>query len=288
MERQKRPLNGIELMSEERTLYLKEKRGLMVRRDGPSLWIIEKGRAGRRIPARFINIVYIIGNIKMDAGVVGLFAEQNTPVSFMNSKGETIGILMPYNHNPINYYEDQKRILQNEDNIERFKGWAASIRRESQLFVLKKVAFDKALIFMADGFRENDYEEIVNTYRSSKKEEWEVVYQVNKNILMEMITRHLIDAHLDPHMGVLQRRQNFGLALDICYIIGPEIDLLTLQFFRSIRWHSLLQMTHKRRLLTKDGFKDIIHRFENNKVRFSQRIDHIIDRFFELLREIRI
>lgn len=275
-------------MNEDRTLYLNEKKGLIVRRDGPSLWITEKGIAGRRIPARFINMVYIIGNIKMDAGVVTLFSEQNTPISFMNSKGETIGIVMPYNHNQLNYYEDQKRILQNERYIERFRGWAVSMRREAQLFVLKKVAFDKASTFISKGFRESDYEEIVRNCRSCNKEEWEAVYQINKNILMEMITRHLIDAHLDPHMGVLKRRQNFGLALDFCYIMGPEIDLLTLQFFTSIRWHDFLQRTHKNCFLTKDGFKNVVHRFENRKARLRQRIDYTLDRFFELLREIRI
>ena len=56
----------------ERTLYLNEKKGLVVMRDGPSLWIREKDKAGTRIPARLIDMVFIVGNIKMDAGTLML------------------------------------------------------------------------------------------------------------------------------------------------------------------------------------------------------------------------
>jgi len=232
-------------MNQERTLYLNEKKGLTVRRDGPSLWIRERNSAGRRIPARFIDMVYIIGNIKMDAGVVTLFVEHNVPVSFMNSKGETLGVVMPYNYTLLNYSEDQKKLLKSEEYIERFRLWTLSMRREIQLFILRKVAFAKTTTFMSEGFKEYDYKEIIRSFMYRKEKEWEVVHQVNKNIFMEMIIKHLVDAKLDPHMGVLERRKNFGFALDFYNILSPEIDRLTIDFFTSLRWHDFILKTQK-------------------------------------------
>ncbi len=62
-----------------RTLYLNENKGLTVLRDGPSVWIKEDGKAGRRIPARLVGRVVVIGNLRLEAGVDNPFYAERYP-----------------------------------------------------------------------------------------------------------------------------------------------------------------------------------------------------------------
>jgi len=270
----------------ERTLYLNEKKGLIVMRDGPSLWIKEKDKAGTRVPARLVNMVFIVGNIKMDAGTVMLFAENNTPVTFMNKRGEAIGVVMPYNHASPDHHEEQKRFMKREENQEAFKKWITSQRREVQIAVMKKMNWEKAQNFLTKGFRECDYAEIITLRRSSKDREWNTVYSTINNLIMEMIIKEIISSNLDPHIGIINKNCNFGLALDLYKILEPECDLMTIQFFTSCRWHEFVLNTDKKCTLTKDGWRNVVHRFENRKQVISHRLDMVIRGYFDLMRSI--
>lgn len=270
----------------ERTLYLNEKKGLIVMRDGPSLWIREKDKAGTRIPARLVNMVFIVGNIKMDAGTLTLFTENNTPVTFMNRKGEAIGVVMPYNHTLPNHHEQQRRFLLRDENVEAFKKWILSQRRETQITVMKKINWEKAQDFLTKGFRESDYAEIINGHRYAKEAEWVTAYGVVNNLIMEMVIREIINSELDPHMGITSRNCNFGFALDLYPIMSPEAELMTLQFFTSCRWHGYVAWSEKKCILTKDGLKNIVHRFENRKTLLARRLDMAIRGYFDLLRQV--
>lgn len=270
----------------ERTLYLNEKKGLIVMRDGPSLWIKEKDKAGTRVPARLVNMVFIVGNIKMDAGTLTLFAENNTPVTFMNKRGEAIGVVMPYNHASPDHHEAQKRFMKREENQEAFKKWIASQRRETQIAVMKKIDWEKAQDFLTKGFREHDYAETINSRRHTKGGEWKTVYGIVNNLIMEMIIKEIMASNLDPHMGIINKNCNFGFALDLFKIMDPESDLMTIQFFTSYRWHDFVLNTEKKCTLTKDGWKNVVHRFENRKQLIAHRLDMVIRGYFELLRSI--
>lgn len=275
-----------EEMRMDRTLYLNEKKGLVVMRDGPSLWIREKDKAGTRIPARLINMVFIIGNIKMDAGAITLFTENNTPVTFMNKSGEAIGVVMPYNHQLPDHYDEQRRFAQRVENIEAFSQWTVSMRRETQLAVMKKVDWDATQSFLSKGFKEHDYAEIINLRRQSKEGEWKIVHDAARNLLMEMVVREIMAADLDPHMGIINKNCNFGFALDLCSAIEPEADLLAIQFFTSCRWHDFISSAGKRCTLTKEGWKNVVHRFENRKTLIAGHLDSIIRGYFGLLRQV--
>ncbi|MFN3533313.1 MAG: hypothetical protein ACK41Q_12510, partial [Candidatus Brocadia sp.] len=88
---------------------------------------------------------------------------------------------------------------------------------------------------------------------------------------------------LDPHMGVMHRRRDFGLALDICFILGPEIDIQSVQFLCGKR-----DMDHrKNKEILSDDMKAIAARFENRKDTLVSMTEHIIDGMFELIRELR-
>ena len=104
----------------ERTLYLNEKKGLEVLRDGPSVWVKEDGVAGRRIPARLIEHVIIMGNVRLDAGVITLFTENNIPITFMNNKGNEVALTIPFNHHYNTHYHDQRKILEKGKNIDYY------------------------------------------------------------------------------------------------------------------------------------------------------------------------
>lgn len=270
----------------ERTLYLNEKKGLVVMRDGPSLWIREKDKAGTRVPARLVNMVFIIGNIKMDAGTLTLFAENNTPVTFMNRRGDAIGVVVPYNHTLSDHHEEQRRFLYREENMEAFKKWIASQRRETQIAAMKKINWEMAQDFLSKGFREHDYNEVINLHRLSKEAEWKTVYGVANNLIMEMVIREIVASSLDPHMGIINRNCNFGFALDLFHIIEPEADLMTIQFFTSCRWHGFILCTDKKCILTKDGWKNVVHRFENRKKLLAHRLDITIRGYFDLMRQV--
>jgi CRISPR/Cas system-associated endonuclease Cas1 len=120
-----------------RTLYLNENKGLTVLRDGPSVWIKEDGKAGRRIPARLVGRVVVIGNLRLEAGVITLFTQNDIPVTFINRRGDELAVAMPYNHHLPRHYEEQKIFLDVDENIERFKGWLYARRKETQINVIR-------------------------------------------------------------------------------------------------------------------------------------------------------
>lgn len=72
-------------------------------------------------------------------------------------------------------------------------------------------------------------------------------------------------------------------------LTGAEIDMQTLQFFRSEeRSKGFLIKRANRWEVTERGIQDIIQRFENRHPAISSIIEGIIDELFELIRELRI
>lgn len=271
-----------------KNLYLHESRGLEILRDGPSIWIRQEGRAGRRVPARLIGRVVIIGNLKLEAGAITLFTENDIPVTFMNMRGEETAVTLPYNHHLPRHYEEQKVFLETEENIQRFKSWLLAERRLIQLETIKRLSKTAAAVFTSKGFREADYQEFIGGHIKGGPESWKIVNGIVSNLFREMIIGDLIQADLDPHMGILHRRHNFGLALDICHIMGAAEDLQALQFLKLSKDRASMCKSLQGWAVTKDGMKDIIHRFENRKKALHEALGRILDDLFELMRELRI
>jgi len=271
----------------DRTLYLNENKGLRVFRDGPSIWVKEEGRSGRRIPARLVGRVVIIGNLKLEAGVITLFTDKDIPVTFINHRGDAVAVAIPYNHQLPRHYEEQKVFLEAEENIERFKGWLYAKRKEAQINVVKRLSKRVAGLFVVNGFREKDYRRIVDLLKPSKDECWKVAYEVVSNLFREMVIGCIVKADLDPHLGVLHRRHNFSLALDMCHILEPEIEMQCIQFLRTAEEMIYIVRDQSGRFVSKEGMRDIIHRFENRRKYLFETVEKLIDDIFELMRELR-
>lgn len=271
----------------ERTLYLNENKGMKVLRDGPSVWVKEEGKAGSRVPARLIGRVVIIGNVKIESGVITLFTDRDIPVTFINYSGDSVAVALPYNDKLPRHYEEQKIFLKKEENTLRFRNWIESRRRDIQLNVIKRLSKRIHYKFTKFGFREKDYHGVINQFRKCSLEQWQVVTGIISNLFREMIIGSLLRADLDPHMGVFHRRHNFSLALDICYILEAEIDIQSLQFIKRSSENIYFIKENKNCCVSKEGMKDIIHRFENRKNQLINITEQLIDDIFEMMRELR-
>ncbi len=272
----------------ERTLYLNEKKGLEVLRDGPSVWVKEDGVAGRRIPARLIEHVIIMGNVRLDAGVITLFTENNIPITFMNNKGNEVALTIPFNHHYNTHYHDQRKILEKGKNIDYYKQWLESERRKIQLKVIKKLSKGVARVFIKHGFKEQDYKDFIMRNIQVGEKKKKVVDNIIGNLMREMILKSIISNGLDPHLGIINRRDNYGLVFDLFYAIEPEADLQAIQFFQTTKEKDYIYMSPTGLRIDKEGIKNIVHRFENKKKMVYDFIEHILDGYFETIRNIKV
>ncbi|MGD0489852.1 MAG: CRISPR-associated endonuclease Cas1 [Syntrophorhabdales bacterium] len=273
-------------MNMERTLYLSEKHGVEIRRDGPSLWVRERGKAGYRVPARLVGRVVIMGNIRMDAGVISLFTEENIPVAFLNRQGRELAVCMPYNHRLARHYEEQKVLFRTEEHAKLFTQWLLAVRRSNQLETLKYLSDDKARVFSKIGFRERDYEDIVKSLLFDGDQQWRAARTVVEGLFHEMIIRSLLRADLDPHFGITNRRHNFALALEFAWALGGEIDLQTIRFLNAAHYTGVSWRSTDGSIILKEGLKAVIERFEKRKKTVDRLIEAMIDDLFRLIREI--
>lgn len=266
-----------------RTLYLNATRqNLLVLRDGPSVCIRRRERAPQRVPVRLLGRVVIIGNVRLDAGAITLFAENDIPVVFMNRAAEDVAVAIPYNHSLPTHYRAQKIFLESERNISRFKEWADTKRMVIQVNMLKRLY----RWFGGYVIGEGNYQELLSRKKPRDEWKWTTVTGIVTNLFRGLIIERLIKADLDPHLGVLHRRHNFGLALDICYIMGAESDMQGLQFFRCTRKHPYMETRGSNWKITDAGMRNIIQRFENRRAALSDMVDNVIDELFELMREL--
>jgi len=270
-----------------RTLYLNEnKNDLWVLRDGPSVRIKGRERATQRVPVRLLSRVVIIGNVRLDAGAITLFTENDIPVVFMNRRAEDVAVAIPYNHRLPTHYREQKIFLESEDNICRFEDWANTKRMVMQVNMLKRLhrpIADK----LTYGIGEGNYQKLLSQMKPHNEWKWMLVTGIATNLFRGLIIEYLLKADINPHLGVVHRRHNFGLALDICYIMGAESDMQSIQFFGCSKKNSYMKMKGKNWVLTDTGMRNIIQRFENRRAAMKNMVEDIIDELFELMRELR-
>lgn len=271
----------------EKTLYLSESKNIEVLRDGPSIWVKEDGKAVRRIPARLIGRVVIIGNLRLEAGVITIFTENEVPVTLMNQRGEELAVIMRYNHHLPTHYEEQKLLLKTEGNIHRVKTWIISRRKAVQISIVKRLSKEHARRFYNHGFREKDYQSLLSKFKPSNNEKWKTISNIVSNLFRELIIGCVMRAGLDPHLGVLYRRCNFSFALDICHILEAESDIQCIQFFKTSRNKNHILKDEKGWYVSREGMKDIIQRFENRKRFLYMTVERLIDDIFEIMRELR-
>jgi CRISPR/Cas system-associated endonuclease Cas1 len=271
-----------------RTLYLTESgNDICVHRDGPSVWIKTREKAGQRVPGRLLGRVVIMGNVRLDAAAITHWAEMGVPVLFMNSSATETALTIPYNHHLPVHYRRQKILFETPSRTKHFLEWAI-IRRE---IVCNNVAGRLLRAIGGEpvsGIGEGNYQQILVRLIPAGQERWKVVTGVLNNLFRELITEKLIKAGLDPHVGAMNRRRHFGLSIDIEHILGAEADIQAVQFFRSEVAAPLLIKGKEGWTVTAAGMRNIAHRFENRRVVLANMIDKIIDEIFEIMREIRI
>ncbi len=272
----------------DRTLYLNETKGMEVLRDGPSIFIKQEGSSGRRVPARLIGRAVIIGNVRLDVGIIMMLTDNNVPVTFMNRKGEEFAVAIPFNHHLPKHYEEQTIFLDKDKNIDAYKRWLFSHRRKCQINTIKRISKSTAEKMMTEGFRNKDYKDFIVKIVAGKEGQFKIIFDIINNFIKTMIIESLIKADIDPHMGVLNRRHNFGLALDICYALEPEADLHCIQFLFAATDKDFMIKKGNNWTISDDGMRDLIHRFENKRMTLHETIESIIDGLFRLMRELRL
>jgi len=271
----------------DRTLYLTDKENVAITRDGPSIWVTGDGKAGRRIPARLVDKVIVFGNVKIEAEVITLFAGHNVPMVFINKKGGEAAVAMPRNDHVENHHDEQKVVLANEENIKAYMAWMDDRRKEVQLDVLERISKNVAAHYRDNGFCEQDYRSFVMRTSWIHEKKWRAAVSVVNGLSLGLVLRCLTDARFDPHLGVLHRRQNYGLGLDVRSIIDPEFDLLTLQFLQdNLNGRSFVRTTEGW-FVTREGMRDIAKRYENRKRAIRTLTEQIIDSLFSLIRRLR-
>jgi CRISPR/Cas system-associated endonuclease Cas1 len=267
---------------ERRTLYLDAKKGLVLRLDGPSLWIEERGRAGRRVPARLIGQAVIRGSVRMDAGVITMLAAEGVPISFIGHDGTPAVVTLPAQMPPSVFHE----------RVDRLRGSAGASAMVARLFSSTRKTLATRFIrefvpsmgrnVLARGLREGDYlraQEKAMQYPGAA-EAAGVARPVVSALFHELTLRTVIDVGLDPHRGFLHGGRDFALVKDFLHAIEPESERHVLRFARSRAITAFVAGA----ALTRRGYANIVVRFENSKKRTTRLLDALLDGFFEIMR----
>ncbi len=252
---------------------------MIVRRDGPSLWIKARGEAGQRVPARLIKRVIITGNVRLDAGAITLFAERGVPVAFLNQSGEILATATGVDISDCAIAERQKALLSDSEGCRRSLDWIYARRQNLQLQLLKDIAPLKAEYFEISGFREEDYSKCVKGSADEiGSKSYDAAQKIVHGLFYEFAAAMLLSARLNPHFGIYHRRQDFGLVKDVCYILQAEEDRQTLRFLKSDGHNQQFMLNRNKR-------REVVQRFENDKARRTAFMDSLLDDIFELMRE---
>ena len=280
----------------ERTLYLNENDGITVKIDGPSLWIKERHRAGRRVPVRLIGQVIIAGNIKMESGIVTLLSEHGVPVIFL-SRGK--GITAAAHAVNSTYSATRNKVLRlarSEKGQLRVKEWLCSTRHNFKLSLLKKLFPAEAWKINEKGMKDRDIDRLLDSALShlpvparqtgvAEREKIAIITATLEGLFHECVLKQIMDFELDPHTGFIHLHQDFAFVKDLCYALEAERDYQLIQFFRGSLYERYFYKEKRCWTINSEGMKNIAVRFENRKKEVLKHIALLLDEFFEILRE---
>lgn len=271
----------------ERTLYLKESRGLTVKRDGPSLWILEPGKAGRRVPARLVSRVVVIGNVLLDTEALTLFTACGVPITFMDHGGKILGTALAYDIAPDDLRERQHALSDDAEMASEIENWMEAVRRKGRLDMLRLLAPNLARDFENLGFRESDYNTIIRTFYPKPAARVKAVAGLLSGLLHESALNRISGLALDPHAGFLHRQENFGLCRDFVYMLGAELDWQAIRFFQSKQdAGDLFQCRGTSAVLSGKGSHLVIQRFEDRRVHVEEMMEPLFDGYYRFVRGI--
>lgn len=167
-------------------------------------------------------------------------------------------------------------LLKDQKKVEEFFEWARAKRSFLKTAVIKR-------LYHGPRISPDNYREILSFLIPEDREKWFKVRYIVKALFWSLIIEELIARKLDPHCGVINRRNSFGLVMDFTYIVGPEIDFQTLQFFKSDSIDKFINSINNSCLLTARGIQNIVNRFENKQYIVRKIIKDIADKLYELM-----
>lgn len=271
-----------------RAAYLNSKDTTYITAEGTRLVIIGPQNKTRKIPAKYLNVVYTRGKSVIDSSALCLLTSANIPLIIKGIR-EKEAILLPYNHRIHKFHREQRIILKSRTNLNRYLNWLERQKRLQEISVMDKFSH----IGLDRDIGEGDYQIWLNNFLVKIKQNYEnkswryVRFQI-RYLFRGLIVEALLRAKLDVHLGGYHRRVNFGLVLDFNYVLDPRIDEQNILFFCQKSWTDFLTKTSENQIiLTDEGFKNIVHRFENKKIQTYDILESIIDDYLYLVRELR-
>lgn len=264
-------------------VYIVQDTGIKARVDGPSLWIERPGKAGQRIPFRFISRIHLVGDIRISAEFLLSVAENHIPLVISRMSGDIKAILQPFNHRLPQCHKLQRVILESKRNTERYIEWVKTYRKYHNLKLLKKFF---RYLRAAKEIGEGDYVKYLGGLMPEDYRQWKVVKKIITGLHSGLLIEHINKAKLDIHIGILFRRVNFGFLLDISYVLESDIDEQAVLFFKQQDYKRLFEDVNGSVRINKEGYRNITNRFENKRSFIEMNINRVIDDFFCLAREL--
>ena len=257
---------------------------MTVKRDGPSLWIHEPGKAGRRVPARLVSRVVVIGNVRLDTEALTLYTACGVPITFMDHGGRVLGAALAYDIRPEDFRDRQQALADDAEMACRIESWMEAARRKGRLDMVRRLAPNLAREFECLGFREMDYTTIFRTFCPEEEARVRAVAGAVCGLLHESALEKIIALTLDPHAGILHRHENFGLCRDFVYMLGAEVDQQVIRFFQVKKSEDLFQSRGSSATLTGKGSHSVIQRFEGRRADIEHKMENLFDGYFRFLR----
>jgi hypothetical protein len=204
----------------EKTLYLCERQGMRVTRDGPSLWIEQPGRAGCRVPGRLIRQAVIVGNVTLDSGSLLLLAERGIPVLFLRRDGLPAAALWGLSGAARQRSGRQRACADDPSSEQRVLAWLRAWRRGRQLALVRRVDPEVAVRWRRQGYRESDYARWLSTRVGAVHPSQSLGFF--RGALTELIAVEVATRGWDVHRGVAHKAEPLGLVKDFAYALEPD------------------------------------------------------------------
>jgi hypothetical protein len=212
----------------ERTLFLNERAGMRVRRDGPSLWIERPGSSGSRVPVRLVRRVLISGNVALDADSLTVFARRGVPITLVSRDGEPLAMVVGCSGGLFARRGLQAGALEHPHVRERISAWLRARERGRQLALATRLDPATALQWRGQGVRPADYESWIHRQgrlRGASVRRRGMFHAAAGTVALDRIA----DAGWDPHLGVVHRGEPLGFVKDCATAIRADADRVWLQ-----------------------------------------------------------
>ncbi|RMF87983.1 MAG: hypothetical protein D6739_00765 [Nitrospirae bacterium] len=218
-----------------RTLYLVGREGVRVKREGASVAVTVPGRAQQRVPARRVGRVIIFGDVTLPVSALTLFSERGVPITFIDARGRTRGILV--HPNPPEDPRGQgwfRSLRADEVSRRQVRRLFAAHRRRLQLGALAAIGSPMLAYAKARGMRENDYQEWLRAAvrPDTPREPIAVIRRSLRTLLLNWCGRALTAARIDGRVGLVDPHRPLGLAEEIANTLYPICDPVWVRLFR--------------------------------------------------------